>query len=59
MSMKSWTKDCIKHRCFQWGRGSFSHVRDSIEKTVPVKDKGKFTGRYETVTEDPGVRING
>ena len=50
-----WTRDCIKHGVSS-GEGIIFHVRDPIEKTVPVKDKGKFTGRYETVTEDPGVQ---
>ena len=52
---ENWTKDCIKHGVSS-GEGIIFHVRDPIEKTVPVKERGKFTGRYETVMEDHGVQ---
>jgi hypothetical protein len=52
---EDWTGDCIKHGVSS-GEGIIFHVRDPIKKTTPVKEKGKFTGQYETITEDPGVK---
>jgi 5S rRNA maturation endonuclease (ribonuclease M5) len=52
---EDWIRDCIKHGVSS-GEGIIYHVRDPIEKTVPVKERNKFTGRYETVVEDPGVQ---
>lgn len=37
------------------GEGVIWAVRDAIERTVPIKDKGRATGEYETVTDDMGV----
>ena len=37
------------------GEGIIFAVRDPIEKTEAVKEKGKFTGDYQTVITDQGV----
>ena len=37
------------------GEGIIRAVRDPITKTEPVKEKGKFTGKYIEVTVDQGV----
>src|SRR5208337_4715401 len=37
------------------GEGLIHHIRDPIEKTVPIREKGRHTGEYETVIEDQGV----
>lgn len=37
------------------GEGLIWAVRDPIEKTVPIKDKGRHTGECETVVVDKGV----
>lgn len=37
------------------GEGLIYAVRDPIERTVPVKEKGRHTGDYETIIEDSGV----
>ena len=37
------------------GEGLIWEVRDPIEKTTPVKEKGKLTGEYETECVDQGV----
>jgi len=36
------------------GEGVIWYVRDPIEKTMPIKEKGNITG-HQTVVEDPGV----
>jgi len=37
------------------GEGVIWAVRDAIERTVPVKERGRATGEYETTVEDVGV----
>jgi hypothetical protein len=37
------------------GEGIIWAVRDPIEKTQAVKEKGKYTGEYQTVIDDQGV----
>jgi hypothetical protein len=37
------------------GEGLLWAVRDPLEQTTPVKEKGKFTGDYQTFVTDPGV----
>ncbi|MCI0825302.1 MAG: hypothetical protein J4N90_11165, partial [Chloroflexi bacterium] len=37
------------------GEGLIWAVRDPIEKTDPVKEKGRHTGAYETTIIDQGV----
>lgn len=37
------------------GEGMIWAIRDPIEKQHALKDKGKFTGQYESIIEDHGV----
>lgn len=37
------------------GEGLIWAIRDAIEETSPIKEKGKFTGQYETVIKDRGI----
>ena len=37
------------------GEGVVHRIRDKIEEEKPVKEKGRLTGEYETVTVDPGI----
>jgi hypothetical protein len=50
--------DWVKHNVEQGlssGEGVVHRVRDKIDEEKPVKEKGKWTGNYETVTVDPGI----
>jgi hypothetical protein len=48
-----WTADRVKSG-LSTGEGLIWTVRDQIEKTEPIREKGKVTG-YQTVVVDPGV----
>lgn len=48
-----WAKTCVKSGLSS-GEGLIWSVRDAIEKSVPIKEKGKPT-QYETQVVDPGV----
>ena len=48
-----WVKSCV-HTGLSSGEGLIWAVRDAIEKTVPVKDKGRITG-HQQETVDPGI----
>jgi hypothetical protein len=37
------------------GEGLIWAVRDAIERSEPIKEKGKYTGEYQTAQIDPGV----
>ena len=37
------------------GEGLIWRVRDPIEKREPIKERGRFTGEYQTYEADPGV----
>jgi hypothetical protein len=50
---KSWSEACI-HSGLSSGEGLIWAVRDAIEKTEPIKVKGKVTG-YQQIITDPGV----
>ncbi len=49
-----WVRDRIQIGLSS-GEGLIWAVRDPIEKTEAVKEKGRFTGEYQTVQSDPGV----
>jgi hypothetical protein len=51
---EDWKINCIANGLAS-GEGVIWAVRDAIEKTRPIREKGKFTGSYETFTDDPGV----
>jgi hypothetical protein len=51
---EQWSKDCVANGLSS-GEGLIWSVRDPITKTVAIKEKGKFTGQYETVIDDQGV----
>jgi hypothetical protein len=38
------------------GEGLIWRVRDPIIKTQPVKEKGRYTGEFETYVEDEGIK---
>lgn len=48
-----WTKTCV-NTGLSSGEGLIWAVRDAIEKTVTVKDKGRITG-YQQEIVDPGI----
>ena len=50
----TWTGEHVKHGLSS-GEGLTWHVRDPIERTVPIREKGRVTGQYETVVEDVGI----
>jgi hypothetical protein len=37
------------------GEGLIWAVRDPIEKTEPIREKGRATGEYQTIVVDPGI----
>jgi hypothetical protein len=49
-----WQKDCVVNGLSS-GEGLIWHVRDAIEETKLVREKGKYTGEYETVVTDQGI----
>ncbi len=49
-----WVRDRIQIGLSS-GEGLIWAVRDAIEKTEPIKEKGRYTGQYQTVQSDPGV----
>jgi len=49
-----WRKDCVASGLAS-GEGLIWSVRDAIEETKPVREKGKYTGAYETVITDQGI----
>ena len=53
-SDQTWRDDCIANGLAS-GEGLIWRVRDTIEETKPVREKGKYTGAYETVITDQGV----
>jgi len=50
----TWTQSRIQGGMTS-GEGLLWAVRDPIERSEPVKDKGKATGEHQTVVVDPGV----
>ena len=48
-----WERRCVTSGLSS-GEGLIWAVRDKIEKTEPIKEKGRVVG-YQTVTTDPGV----
>jgi hypothetical protein len=50
----SWTENRIMGGLSS-GEGLIWAVRDSINRTEPVKEKGRHTGEYQTIEVDPGV----
>ncbi len=51
---EGWAKENIVHGLSS-GEGLIWHVRDPIEETKPVKERGRFTGEYDTAVIDQGV----
>jgi hypothetical protein len=51
----AWRADCVTTGLSS-GEGLIWNVRDPIEETKPLKEKGRHTGEYETVISDPGVK---
>ena len=51
---EDWTARCLTSGLSS-GEGMIWAIRDPIEKQHAIKDKGKFTGQYESVIEDHGV----
>jgi hypothetical protein len=51
---ETWAKDCIAQGLSS-GEGLIWTVRDQITETKPIRQKGRFTGEYETVVTDHGV----
>ncbi len=49
-----WAENCVQSGLSS-GEGLIFAIRDPIEKTEPVREKGQATGEYETVNTDPGV----
>ena len=49
-----WADECIASGLSS-GEGLIWAVRDPITKTVPQKEKGKFTGEHVTIVADAGV----
>jgi hypothetical protein len=49
-----WVKDNIESGLSS-GEGVIHRIRNKIEETKPIREKGRLTGEYETVTTDPGV----
>jgi len=37
------------------GEGVIHRIRDEINEEKPVKEKGRYTGQYDTVKVDPGI----
>jgi hypothetical protein len=37
------------------GEGIIWQVRDPIEKAEPIKEKGKYTGKHQTIIQDGGI----
>jgi phage/plasmid primase-like uncharacterized protein len=37
------------------GEGVIHRIRNKIDEEKPIKEKGRYTGQYETVTVDPGI----
>jgi hypothetical protein len=51
---ETWQKNCVVNGLSS-GEGLIWHVRDAIEETKPVREKGKYTGEYEIVITDQGI----
>lgn len=51
---EGWEKNCTANGLSS-GEGLIWAVRDAITKTVPKKERGKFTGEHETVIADAGI----
>lgn len=49
-----WVHDCITGGLSS-GEGLIFAVRDEVKKQIPVREKGRVTGAYDEVVEDPGV----
>ncbi len=49
-----WAENCVQSGLSS-GEGLIFAVRDPVEKTEPVREKGQATGEHETVITDPGV----
>lgn len=48
-----WAKECVKSGLAS-GEGMIWHVRDAIQGSEPVKEKGRVK-EYQVVTKDPGI----
>jgi hypothetical protein len=51
---EDWMKDNIESGLSS-GEGVIHRIRNKIEETKPIREKGRHTGEYETITTDPGV----
>jgi BT4734-like, N-terminal domain/Protein of unknown function (DUF3987) len=51
---EDWVKDNVESGLSS-GEGVIHRIRDKIDEERPVKEKGRYTGEYETVTVDPGI----
>lgn len=49
-----WARACIASGLSS-GEGLIWAVRDQIEQTKPIREKGRATGQYETIVVDEGV----
>jgi Protein of unknown function (DUF3987) len=51
---ETWLKNC-QGKGLSSGEGLIHAVRDPVRKLEEIKEKGKRTGRFEEVLDDPGV----
>jgi hypothetical protein len=51
---EDWARDCV-FSGMSSGEGLIWSVRDPVEQSRPLKDKGRPTGQFETVVADRGV----
>jgi hypothetical protein len=51
---EDWAKDNVESGLSS-GEGVIHRIRDKIDEEKPIKNKGRYTGEYETVTVDPGI----
>ena len=51
---QTWAKNCMAQGLSS-GEGLICAVRDEMVEKKPIREKGRFTGEYETVVTDHGV----
>jgi hypothetical protein len=51
---KDWVKDNVESGLSS-GEGVIHRIRNKIDEEKPIREKGRWTGQYETVTVDPGI----
>ena len=51
---EDWVNDNVEQGLSS-GEGVIHRIRNKIEEEKPIKERGKYTGKYETVTVDPGI----